>query len=371
MSGLAISQNWFRRFLKVARRVIGSSEKNFRLLYFIKTSQKPRLGVMDGCLKFETPLMEFSGDIRRSFAIPMDPLIFLLNGGDDEIIFELENGSISIRHRNEILKMKILEKQFPKIPSKPKIWLDENLKISELVKSFDGSSAVCDEDSEIHFLTRFDSSFVVGNDGNHIVFSQMKLSGFTGYPSFLYRLPYVSVRHLVKTLKFIKVKRIKFGLGEDGLQFELGNSSMSICGETEDEWRKREFENFMEENVFTDGKFLFSVDREIFRYALGKMGRFLRSRNRMMVCEYSRGNLRMFSEEDNTRYSITLKVKDGEMVDREILFSASPKKLLSLMERFQSKELGFFSMGECVKMRRSKGDIQIFLRKLGRTKPWW
>ena len=258
--------------------------------------------------------------------------------------------------------MKFVEKQFPKIPPKPRVWLNENIATSELIRAFDSASSVCDEGDEINLFANSDSSFLVGNDGNHLIFSEISLNIFMNH-NFLYKLSYTSVRHLVKTFKFIKVRKIGFGLNDEGLHFEIGNSVMSMCGEIQEDWKGKEFKRFIEDKVFMEGMPLFSIRKEIFKNVLNKMGRFLRNRNRTAIFEYFNGSMKLYSEVDDTRYSMLLEVSEGSK-DRKVAFRASPKKLLSLMERFQSKVIEFFSVDEYVKMRRKKGDIQLFLRKI-------
>lgn len=316
----------YRKLLELSERFAGSVEPGYRFLrlYYWKGL---RAFITDGCGKLEIPLRKDCAPFTGSYIIPLDHARALKEQlrDDAKLVITGKEGTVSIFLGGE--KLQIDKARTENIPRMERKF--ENIfsmKKNTLKNALDFSSSINDEGDNISFVFNNELACIITSSHNMTVLNYLDIPISRNLQA---HIPYVTVRHLVKTLDLIKAEESNFGEGIEDLGIKVGPLLFSICCDREKLFNTvPRFPEIKEKIVIEKNQFLFSVRK------LTK----LVSRGIKVLILSDHGNIRFMLKAGNFRY-------EKIMVNapfKNFAVGVDPHRLRSALSRMNSGKVELF-----------------------------
>jgi len=317
----------YRKLLELSEKFAGSVEPGYRFLrlYYWKGL---RAFITDGCGKLEIPLKKDCAPFKGSYIIPLDHARALKEQLKDDasIIITGNEATLSIFLGGE--KLLIEKAWIDGIPRMERKF--ENIfsvKKNLFKNALNFSSAINDEGDNVSFV--FNNSLVSIISSSH----NMTALNYLNVPlsrNLQAHIPYVTTRHLVKTLDLIKIEELNFGEGIEDLGIKVGPLLFSICCDREklfDEVPK--LPEIKEKIVMEKSQLLFSVRK------LAK----LVSRGMKVLILSDHGSIKFMLKTGTFRYEKVILKTSFE----NFAAGVDPHRLRSALSRMNSGKVELFT----------------------------
>ncbi|MDI3472893.1 MAG: hypothetical protein PWQ20_1188 [Thermotogaceae bacterium] len=353
-----ISSDWLNRFLKVAEKLIGNIDPSFKKINFYHDNGNLKAFVTDGCIKFETPVINLMG-LPYDFIIPLEPLKLILKDEKSEFVkFELKEKQVVVNFGNQTLALPTPDKVNRWENSRKNTEIFE-WKLSELVKLLDIGSIVCREEDYVTLNIEKDRIVCLGSDGRHIAagisMCKTSINNFSGC------IPYVSARHIVKASEGLKTENISLFISDSGINITLGKARLMLCYRTPEPFHLKlvEFGTRIISET-SDEKIL--IKTSDFRKAITKLCSFVKRESVLINCSITKENMELSSKGESFYYSFKVPLLKGPE-STAILLKFSPLKVRRFLSKSFSEEFVFEIVRKrYVVLKRKKGDLYMIMR---------
>ncbi|AKI97316.1 hypothetical protein [Kosmotoga pacifica] len=316
----------YRKLLELSEKFAGSVEPGYRFLrlYYWKGL---RAFITDGCGKLEVPLKKECSPFKGSYIIPLDHARVLKEQLQDEasIIIVGEDQDLSIYAGGE--KLRIEKARTEGIPRMERKF--ENLlllKKSAFKNALDFSSAINDEGDNISFI--FKDGVVCMVSSSHGM-SVMNFLNEQASRDLQAHVPYVTVRHLVKTLELMKAEELYFGEGIEDLGIKAGVFLFSICADREETF------NSVPQRPKAETKV--TIEKSQLLFSVRKMTKLV-SRGMGVLMFSDRGSIRFMLKTGTFRYEKTVYKGSFE----NFVARLDPHRLRSALSRMNAGKIELF-----------------------------
>ncbi len=243
---IILSSDLLQKTVNLFDKLIGTIEPSLRSL-ILYHERNLKIRGSDGCLVADLIVVPKDLKIgKKAYVIPIDYLRHFLRekGQAIEIIM---GEDLQFVYENESLIIKERERNIPG-PFTP---LSQSIEIEKgLLRSIlDFGSSHLSQGDIVGLLIKEKELFCIGISDSIISCARMPF--LLSNHAYL-KIPYESIRHLVKSLELLKKRKVLCFLKKDGLAFEIGALSLQICAER---WKDKKIEDICDfmfnHNVFS------------------------------------------------------------------------------------------------------------------------
>lgn len=221
-----LKANEYERLINVCEKFSGTVEPGFRFLkiYYRKGL---KLFATDGCGKLELSIPRKVESFVGTYLLPTDYAKALKEQLEAETDIRLtgdpEKLSLFAAKENLTIEKALLE-GYPVMERKFEILFGMQLK--DLRAGLDFVSSTSMEGENISMVSNGITTGLVAESSNMFLFSKLDVQQEKNIE---FSLPYVTVRHMVKTFELLKTDEVVFGEGIEDVGVKTGGALMSIC----------------------------------------------------------------------------------------------------------------------------------------------
>ncbi|TYB94719.1 MAG: hypothetical protein FXF54_05180 [Kosmotoga sp.] len=314
------------RLIEICEKFAGSVEPGFRYihLYYWKGL---KLFVTDGCGKLEIPLNKKVEEFDGSYAFPIDKAKVLKEQRSDDVYIKIKTKGkdLLITTSEESLELRnAFSSERPKMERKFEGLFDQ--KLTDFKNAINFASSPGDEGDTIGLVSNEKRTAVVAQSSNLTTISFLS-AGINRELAVAF--PYVTARHLVKTLEHIKSEKIIVGEGIRDIGLKIGKLLFSICRDTEVTIDKEILS--LPENIETSTVY----SKKHFQYALRKMCRVVGRGFSVLLIQNEKGT-QFLSKVGNTKYEINI---DKKPYKKQLIAKVEPHRLRSAISRMGGEKI--------------------------------
>jgi hypothetical protein len=308
------------RLLEICEKLAGSVEPGYRYIHFYYWKGL-KLFVTDGCGKLEIPLNKQIESFSGSFAFPIDRAKVLKEQRNDDVDIRIrtKNKDLYISTPEETLELKnAFNPEKPKMERKFEGLFDQ--KLTDFKKAINFASSPGDEGDTVGLVSNSKKIAMVAQSSNLTTISFLNAEINR---ELAVAFPYVTARHLVKTLEHLKSEQVMVGEGIRDIGLKIGRLLFSICRDTEATIDRKILslpENIKESSVYS---------KKHFQYALRKMCRVVGRGFSVLLIQNEKGT-HFLSKAGNTKYEIKI---DKRPYKNQIIAKVEPHRLRSAISR--------------------------------------
>ncbi|MGC9383961.1 MAG: hypothetical protein ACP5D6_05105 [Kosmotogaceae bacterium] len=314
------------KLLEICEKFAGSVEPGYRYIHFYYWKGL-KIFVTDGCGKLEIPLNNKIKAFDGSYAFPIDRAKVLKEQRNDniDIWIKTRGKDLLITTLEETLELKnSFSSERPKMERKFEGLFDQKLTVFK--KAINFASSPGDEGDTLGLVSTSNKTAVIAQSSNLTTISFLS----TDIDRELsVAFPYVTARHLVKTLEHIKAEKVIVGEGIRDLGLKIGKLLFSICRDTEAQVN-RDILN-LPEAVKKSSTF----SKNHFQYALRKMCRVVGRGFSVLLIQNEKGT-QLLSKAGNTKYEIKI---DKTPYKEQIIAKVEPHRLRSAISRMGGERI--------------------------------
>lgn len=308
------------RLLEICEKFAGSVEPGYRYIHFYYWKGL-KIFVTDGCGKLEIPLNKKINAFDGSYAFPIDRAKVLKEQRNDnvDIWIKTKDKDLLITTSEETLELKnAFSPERPKMERKFEGLFDQKLTVFK--KAINFASSPGDEGDTLGLVSTSNKIAIIAQSSNLTTISFLRTDMER---ELAVAFPYVTARHLVKTLEHIKAEKVIVGEGIRDLGLKIGKLLFSICRDTEATIDREILslpENIKESSVYS---------KKHFQYALRKMCRVVGRGFSVLLIQNEKGT-HFLSKAGNTKYEINI---DKKPYKNQIIAKVEPHRLRSAISR--------------------------------------
>ncbi|MFW6121322.1 MAG: hypothetical protein ACOC80_10560 [Petrotogales bacterium] len=321
-----LSSKEHARLLEICEKFAGSVEPGFRYihLYYWKGL---KLFVTDGCGKMEIPLNKKIEPFDGSYAFPIDRAKVLKEQRNEDVYIRIKTKGkdLLITTPEESLELRnSFSSERPKMERKFEGLFDQ--KLTDFKKAINFASSPGDEGDTIGLVSNEKRTAVVAQSSNLTTISFLNTEINR---ELAVALPYVTARHLVKTLEHIKSDKVIVGEGIRDIGLKIGRLLFSICRDTEVNIDKEIL--ILPENIETASNY----SKRHFQYALRKMCRIVGRGFSVLLIQNEKGT-QFLSKAGTTKYEIYI---DRNHYSNQTIAKVEPHRLRSAISRMGGEKI--------------------------------
>ncbi len=322
MKRIKIARKVFEKGVGILDKVVGSVEPINRRVYFYTKKGLLLAYASDGCLSASVALGR-AEEFEDFYVAPLDNLKLLIKGRNEDVEMRFSN-KFEIVTGPEYM---VITHPYARDPRKKGAFAAKiEVNRREFCHTLDRGSIILREGQEVIVGARNGRFFLLCEENAHVSAAFMNIS----MDEFLARVPYESVRHLLKALEILSQEKIIIGNSKDfiGLKFSYG--IMTMCKLDATDVNPKDVENFLK---FGESRGI-QVERKLLKEGASLSSKFHRKSGGRGYIEFSDklriGVLSSYSAYEYSRpIDTTLKAK----------FPILPVKLNQFLSRIPDRKI--------------------------------
>ncbi|GEM_PF-423238 len=221
----SLKSSEYDKLVEICEKLAGSVEPGYRFIkIFFKN--EPRFFATDGCAKIELPAGSETGSFDGTYVLPLDYAKALKNQpGEADLEFSFSSETLLLEVNDQKL---VVEKA--KLPGHPemerKFEFLFGMPVRAFSKKLDYVSSISNEGDFVE-ITGSETAVTFVSQASNM--TAVAFADVTPKHAFAFSVPYVTTRHLVKTLSLAKTEELSFGTGIADLGLKTGRLLVSLC----------------------------------------------------------------------------------------------------------------------------------------------
>ncbi len=322
MKKIKIARETFEKAISVLDRVVGSVEPVNRRVYFYTLAGKLFSYASDGCLNASFVLGKLD-NIEAFYAAPLDNLKLLVKGRNEDV--EMRFGEkLEILTGPEYIAVTHPYARDPR--RKGSFVARHEVNRKKFCHTLDVGSIILREGQEVIMGVDAGTFFLLCEENSHISASQMKLP----MENFIAKIPYESVRHLLKSLDVLSQEKITIGSSENLIGIKFADGIMTLCKYHPGDMDLESVRTFLDFGTVSGTK----IDLKLLKEGASLASKFQRKNGGRGYIDFS-DKIRIGVLSPYSAYEYSLPIK----INLKARFSILPMKLNQFLSRLHDRKI--------------------------------